>query len=118
MARLSSQVAARRAHLEYLLMTDLHGAGLRASGLADVPNAGAGDPHHPRIARFAVVCRDRCSAVEGLAVGVGAGWALEDHVAAWHSTHMKPPIVGPSHLETQKIVVGIGPADQDLPPPW
>ena len=26
--------------------------------------------------------------------------------------------VGPGHLETQQLVVGIGPADQDLPPPW
>jgi hypothetical protein len=84
--RLSSQVAARRADLEHLFMADLHGTRFRAPGLADVPDAGAGDRHHPCLARFAVVCRDRRGAVKGLAVGVSAGWALEDDVAAWHPT--------------------------------
>ena len=84
--RLSSQVAARRADLEYLLMADLHGARFRAPGRADVPDAGARDRHDPCIPRFAVVCRDRRGAVKGLAVGVSAGWALEDDVAAWHPT--------------------------------
>src|SRR5262249_4871513 len=99
MTRLSSHVATRRAYLEDLLMADLHGARLRTPGLADVPDAGAGDRHHPCRARFAVVRRDRRSALEGLAVGVGAGWALENDVAAWHPTHVEPPIVGPGHLE-------------------
>ena len=117
-ARLPDHVARGRAHLEHLFVADLHGAGFRAPGLADVPDAGARDRHHPRRAGFAVVRRDRRGAVEGLTIGVGAGWALEDHVAAWHPTNMKPPIVGPGHLETQQLVVGIGPTDQDLPPPW
>ena len=86
MARLSSQVATRRAHFEYLLMTDLHGAGFRASGLAHVPDAGARDRHDPRSAGFAVVCRDRRGAMKGLAIRVGTGRALEDDVAAWHPT--------------------------------
>ena len=86
MARLSRQVAARRAHFEHLLVADLHGAGFRAPGLAHVPDACTGDCHHPCRARFAVVRRDRRGAVEGLAVGVGAGWALEDDVAAGHPT--------------------------------
>jgi hypothetical protein len=116
MARLSSQVATRRTDLEHLFMADLHGARFRAPGLADVPDAGAGDRHHPCLARCAVVCRDRRGAVQGLAVRVGAGWALEDHVAPWHPAHVKPPIVGPAHLQAQYIVVGIGPTDQDLPP--
>jgi hypothetical protein len=118
MARLSRQVAARRAHFEHLLVADLHGAGFRAPGLADVPDAGARDCHYPCLARFAVVRRDRRGAVEGLAVGGGTGRALEDNVAAGHPTDMQPPIVGPGHPEAQKIVVSIGPADQDLPPPW
>jgi hypothetical protein len=70
-------------------VADLHGAGFRTSGLANVPDAGAGDRHHPRIARFAVVRRDRCSAVKGLAVGVGAGWALEDDVAVRRESAME-----------------------------
>jgi hypothetical protein len=53
MARLSSHVATRRPDLEHLFMADLHGAGFRAPGLADVPDAGAGDRHHPCLARFA-----------------------------------------------------------------
>jgi hypothetical protein len=70
----------------------------------------------PASRRFAVVRRNRRSALEGLAIRIGVGWALEDHVAAWHPTHVTPPIVGSRHLEAQKIVVGIGPTDQDLPP--
>jgi hypothetical protein len=97
-------------------MADLHGASFRAPGLADVPDAGAGDRHHPCLARFAVVRRDCRGAVEDLTIGVGARWALEDNVAAWHPTHVKPPSVWPGHLKAQKIVVGIGPTDQDLPP--
>ena len=65
-------------------MADLHGAGFRASGLAHVPDAGARDRHDPRSARFAMVRRDRRGAMKGLAIGVGAGWALEDDVAAGH----------------------------------
>jgi hypothetical protein len=118
MARLSSQVAARRADLEHLFMADLHGARFRAPGLAHIPDAGARDRHDPRSAGFAVVRRDRRGAMKGLAIRVGAGWALENDVAAGHPAHVKPPIVGPGHLEAQKIVVSIGPADQDLPPPW
>src|SRR5262245_25294689 len=118
MARLSSHVATRRTDLEHLFMADLHGAGFRASGLADVAAAGAGNRHDPRSARFAVVRRDRRGALQGLSLGVGAGWALEDHVATGHPANMKPPIVGPGYPEAQKIVVGIGPADQDLPPTW
>src|SRR5262245_50258264 len=117
-ARLSSQVATRRAHFEYLLMADLHGARFRAPGLADVPDASAGDRHHPCIPRFAVVRCNRCGTLEGLTIGVGASWALEDDVAAWHATNMKPPIVGPGHLEAQIIVVGISLTDQNLPPAW
>jgi hypothetical protein len=74
------------------------------------------DRHHPRIARFAVVGGDRRGAVEGLTIGGGAGWALEDNVAAWHPAHMEPPIVGLGHPATQRIVVGIDPVDQDLLP--
>jgi len=118
MARFPGQVATRRAHFEYLLMTDLHGAGFRASGLAHVPDAGARDRHDPRSAGFAVVRRDRLGAMKGLAIRVGAGWALEDDMAARHPTNMKPPIVGPGHPEAQRIVVDIGPTDQDLPPTW
>ena len=99
-------------------MADLHGARFRAPGLAHVPDAGAGDRHQSCIARFAVVRRDCRSALEGLAVGIGAGWALEDDVAAWHPAHVEPPIVGPGYTEGQIIVVGIGPTDQDLPSPW
>jgi hypothetical protein len=97
-------------------VADLHGAGFRAPGLADVPDAGARDRDDPGITRFAMVRRDRRGAVEGLAGGVGAGWALEDNVAAWHPTHVEPPIVRPGYSEAQIIVVGIGPTDQDLPP--
>ena len=82
MARLSSQVATRRTDLEHLFMADLHGARFRAPGLADVPDAGAGDRHHPCLTRCAVVCRDRRGAVKGLTIGVGAGWALKDDMAA------------------------------------
>jgi hypothetical protein len=115
-ARLPGQVARGRTDFTYLLMADLHGARLRAPGLADVPNARAGDRLYPRIARFAVVRRNRRGAVEGLAGGVGAGWALENDMAAWHPTDRKPPIVGPGDLEAQMVVVGIRPTDQDLPP--
>ena len=69
-----------------------------------------------RIARFAAYAIR--GAVEGLAVGVSALWALKDDVAARHPTHMEPPIVRPGHPKAQVIVVGIGPTDQDLPPPW
>src|SRR5262245_64335949 len=103
MARLSSQVAARRAHVEPPFVADLHGARFRAPGLADVPDAGAGDRHHPCLARFAVVGGDRRGAAEGLAVGVDAGWALEDDVAAGHPTHVELPIVGPGYTEAQII---------------
>src|SRR5919109_5272636 len=115
MARLSSHVATRRTDLAHLFMADLHGARFRAPGLADVPDAGAGDRHHPCLARFAVVGGDRRGAMKGLAVGGGAEWALENDVAARHPTHVKPPIVGPGYTEAQIIVVGISPADQDLP---
>ena len=111
MARLSSHVATRRTDLAHLCMADLHGAGVRTPGLADVPDAGAGDCHHPRSTSFAVVRRDRRSVLEGLAIRVCAGWALEDDVAARHPTDMEPPIVRPGHPEAQKIVVGVGPPD-------
>ena len=52
-ARLPGQVATRRAHVAYLLVADLHGAGCRAPRLVDVPDACAGDRHHPRSAGFA-----------------------------------------------------------------
>src|SRR5262249_16728719 len=58
---------------------------------------------HACLARYAVVRRNRRGAVEGLAVGVSAGWALENDVAAWHPTHVKPPIVGPRDTEAQII---------------
>jgi hypothetical protein len=117
-ARLPGQVATRRTDLEYSFVADLLGAGFRTPGFAHVPDAGARDRYHPCIARLAVVRRDRRGAVEGLAIRVGTGRALEDDVAAGHPTARQPPIVGPGHLEAQKIVVSIGPADQDLPPPW
>ena len=118
MARLPGRVATRRAHLKHPFVADLHGAGLRAPGLADVPDAGARDRDDSCITRGAMVRRDRRGAVEGLTIGVGAGWALEDHVAPWHPTAMKPPIVGSGHTERQTIIVDIGPTDEDLPPPW
>jgi hypothetical protein len=117
-ARLPGQVATCRADFEHLLVPDLHGAGFRATRLADVPDARAGDGHDARIARFAVIRGDRGGALEGLTVRVGARRTLENGVAPWHPAHVEPPILRPGHLETQKIVVGIGPADQDLPPPW
>ena len=117
-ARLPGEVATCGAHFEHLLVADLHGARLRTPGFADVPNACAGDRDDPCMAGFAVVRGDRRGAVEGLTIGVGAGWALEDNVAAWHPTAMQPPIVGPGYTEGQIIVVGIGPTDQDLPSPW
>jgi len=117
-AWLPGQVARGWPDLEHACVVDLHGAGFRTSGLADIPDAGAGDRHHSFVTRFAVVGGDRRSALEGLAVGVGAGWALENGVAAWHPTHVEPPIVGPRDTEAQIIVVGIRPADEDLPPPW
>ena len=80
--------------LNTCLMADLHGARFRAPGLADVPDAGAGDRHHPRIARFAVVGGDRRGALEGLTIGVGAGWALEDDVAAWDPPALEPCVGG------------------------
>ena len=116
LARLTGQVATRRAHLEYLRVADLHGAGFRTPRLADVPSACAGDRADPCLARCCSMLRSP-RRVGGLAIGVGTGWALEDDVAAWHSTNMKPPVIGPGHLETQKLVVGIGPADEDPPPP-
>jgi hypothetical protein len=115
-ARLPGQVARGRADLEHPFVADLHGAGFRASGLADVPGACAGDCHHPRGARLAVVGGDRRSALEGLTIRVGAWWALEDDVAARHPVHVEPPIVRSGHAEAQRIVVGISPTDQDLPP--
>ena len=118
MTRLPSEVARGRTDLEHLFMADLHGAGFRASGFADVPDAGARDRHDPRSARFAVVRRDRRGAMKGLSIGVGAGWTLENDVAAWHPAHVEPPRVGPRHTEGQSIVVDIGPTDEDLPPPW
>src|SRR5205823_6124415 len=108
MARIPGQVATCRAHLEHPFVPVLHGAGFRATRLADVPDARAGDGHDARIARFAVIRGDRRGAVEGLTIGVGAGWALEDHVAAWRPTAMKPPIAGPRDTEGQIIVVGTG----------
>jgi hypothetical protein len=88
-ARLPGQVATRREDLAYLLMAEVYGARLRALELAHVPHAGAGDRHHVHSAGCAVVRRDRRGAVEGLAIGGGAGWALEDDVAAWPSTETK-----------------------------
>ncbi len=55
MARIPGQVATCRAHLEHPFVPDLHGAGLRATRLADVPDARAGDGHDARIARFALL---------------------------------------------------------------
>src|SRR5437764_15205305 len=97
-------------------MADVHGAGFRAPGLADVPDACTGDRDDPCSAGFAMVRGDRRSALEGLAIRVCTGWALEDDVAAWHPTHMEPPIVGLGRPEAQIIVVGLSPTDQDLPP--
>src|SRR5438445_10325195 len=79
-ARLPGRVATRRAHLKHPFVADLHGAGFRTPGFAHVPDAGAGDCHHPRSTSFAVVRSDRRSALEGLAIRVCAGWALEDNV--------------------------------------
>ena len=117
MARLPGQVATCRADFAHLLVPDLHGAGFRATRLADVPNARAGDWHDARIARFAVVRGDRGSALEGLAIRVGAQWALEDDVAARQPAYMEPPIVRLGHSEAQDIVVSVSPTDEDLPPP-
>jgi hypothetical protein len=117
-ARLLSQVARGRTDLEYPFVADLHGADFRTSGLADVPDARTRDRDDPSSAGFAVVRRDRRGALKGLAIGVGAGWALEDDVAPWHPTDMKPPIVESGHTEGQRIIVDIGPTDEDLPPPW
>jgi hypothetical protein len=97
-------------------VADLHGAGFRTPRLADVPGARASNRDNPCMPGFAVVRRDRRSAVEGLAIGVGTGWALEDDVAARHPTHMEPPIVRPGHPEAQIIIIGIRPTNQDLPP--
>jgi hypothetical protein len=99
-------------------VADLHSAGFRTPRLADVPGACARDRDDPGSAGFAVVRGDRRSALEGLAIGVGTGWALEDDVAAWHPTHMEPPIVRLGHPEAQSIVVGVCLTDQDLPPTW
>jgi len=117
-ARLPSPVATRRAHFKHLLVADLHGAGFRASELAHVPDAGAGDRDDPCITRFAVVRRDRRGALEGLVIRICAEWALEDDVAAWPPARMALPIVWPGHPEAQRIVVGIRPTNQDLPPTW
>src|SRR5712671_1041742 len=104
-ARLPSQVATCRAHLEHLFIADVHGAGFCATRLADVPDARAGDGHDARIARFAVVRGDRGSALEGLTIRVGARRTLEDDVAARHPAYMEPPIVRTGHPEAQRIVV-------------
>src|SRR6266478_177533 len=98
-ARLPDQVATRRAHLEHPFVPDLHGAGLRATRLADVAGARAGDGHDTRVAGFAMVRGNRRGAVEGLAIRVGARWPLEDDVAPGHPAHVKPPIMRPGHAE-------------------
>jgi len=117
-ARLPGQVATCRADFAHLLVPDLHGAGFRATRLADVPDARAGDGHDARIARFAVIRGDRGGALEGLTIRVSARRTLEDDVAPGHPTDMQPPILRPGDAETQRIVVGVGATDQDLPPPW
>jgi hypothetical protein len=114
--RLPGEVARGWPDLEHAFVAYMHGAGFRPPRLADVPDVGAGDRHHPCVTRFAVVGSDRRGAVEGLTIGVGAGWALKDDVAAWHPTQMKPPILWLGDPEAQIIIVGIGPTDQDLPP--
>jgi hypothetical protein len=81
-ARLPGQVATRREDFEPLCMAEVYGARLRALELAHVPHAGAGDRHHVRRAGCAVVRRDHRGTVKRLAIGGGAGWALEDDVAA------------------------------------
>ncbi|SRR6266446_6758054 len=88
-ARLPGQVARGRAHLEHPFVADLHGAGLRAPRLAHVPGARARDRHNPRIARFAVIRGDRRGALEGLAIGVSARWALKDDVAVRRESAME-----------------------------
>ena len=55
MARLPDQVATRRAHFAHVLVADLHGAGVRAPGLADVPDACARDCDAPHVAGCAGV---------------------------------------------------------------
>jgi len=115
-ARISGHVARGRTDLEHAFVADLHGAGFRTSGFADVPDACARDRHYPRSAGFAVVRGDRRSALEGLAIRVGAGWALEDNVAAWHPAHVKPPILRPGDPEAQDFVVRVRPTRTCHPP--
>src|SRR6266436_88317 len=67
-ARISGHIARGRTDLEHAFVADLHGAGFRTSGFADVPDACARDRHHPRVARFAVVRGDCCGALEGLTI--------------------------------------------------
>ena len=94
-------------------MADLHGAGLRTLGFANVPNAGAGDRDHPHMARFAVVRRNRRGALEGLMIRVGAGWPLEDDVAVRQPTHVASLVF--RHLDAQRIVVVVGPTSHHRP---
>ena len=114
---LEGQVTRGRTDLEHLFMADVHSAGFRAPGLAHVPDARARNRDDPCVAGFAVVGGNRRGALEELAIGVDAGWTLEDDVAARQPAHVEPPIVRPGHAEAQIIVVGIGPTDEDLPPP-
>jgi hypothetical protein len=101
-ARFPGQVAARRADLAHLLVADLYGAGRCVPGLADVPYAGAGDRHQSCLARFAVVRRDRRSALEGLAVGIGACWALTEDGAPGPPATVAPPLLRLGHLAAQE----------------
>jgi hypothetical protein len=117
-ARLPGQVATCRADFEHLLVPDLHGAGFRATRLADVPDGCAGDRHDPRGAGFAVIGGNRGGALEGLTIRVSARRTLEDDVAPGHPTDMKPPIVWPGHTEAQVVIVSVRATDQDLPPAW
>jgi hypothetical protein len=114
-ARLPGQVVTRRAHAEHLLVADLHGAGFRAPGLADVPDADAGDRNDPRSAGFAVIRRDRRGAVEGLTMRVGVCWAMEDDGAPGHPAYVGLPRLWPRHLHGPRLVVDVGPTNQDLP---
>src|SRR5262245_10661821 len=102
-------------HLEYYFLTNLHRTCLHVTRLGDIASSRTGHRHQASAPGFAMIGRNRGCMLERFAIGLLAGWPLEYSMASWHTTHMKPPIIGSSHRQAQVIVVGIGATDQHCP---
>ena len=104
-----------RAHLDDPLLTDGHRARFGALGFGDVARFGAAYRYRAAVTGLAVKSGDGRSAAHRLPVRLLTGAGTQDYMAARHSTHVKPEVVGAGHLQAKSIVVRIRAAGQYFP---